>query len=249
MTLDKEKPPKRSGWVWSKRWLPLLLILLMLALIFSTGLRQYLSFESLKTHQHILLQWTHENFLLSSLLFVATYTIAVAISIPVATLLTLSGGFLFGPVFGVILAVISATMGATLLYFVVKAALGDWLSQKTSGWISRMSKGFQDNAFSYLLFLRIVPLFPFWVINIVPPLLGVSATTFIMATFFGMIPSSVVYALVGNGLNHILATNQTPDLTMIFDPKVLYPLLALAVISLLPVIYQKFIKKRKGKPT
>lgn len=246
MELNKDNNRKRLWLVLLKRWLPLLLIVLVLALIFSLRLHKYLSFESLKTHRNLLLEWTSEHFLLSSLIFVAIYTIAVAVSIPGATFLTLAGGFLFGPLFGSILVVISATMGATLLYFAVKTSLGDWLSQKATGWISRMRDGFQENAFSYLLFLRLVPVFPFWVINIVPALLGVSAATFIIATFFGIIPGSVVYVLVGNGLSHIFATNQTPNLSIIFDQKILYPLLALAAMSLLPVIYQKFFKKRKG---
>ncbi|WP_262337412.1 TVP38/TMEM64 family protein [Legionella genomosp. 1] len=246
MDLNKNNTQKQLMWTQLKRWLPLLIIFLVLVLIFSTGLQKYLSFESLKTRRFILLEWTTTHFLLSSLLFVVIYTVAVAVSIPGATFLTLAGGFLFGPVFGSILVIISATVGATLLYFAVKTSLGDWLAQKATGWISRMREGFQENAFSYLLFLRLVPLFPFWVINIVPALLGVSATTFIVATFFGIMPGSVVYVLVGNGLSHIFATNQTPNLSIIFDPKVFYPLLALAALSLLPVIYQKFFKRTKG---
>ena len=109
-----------------------------------------------------------------------------------------------------------------------------------------MRDGFQENAFSYLLFLRLVPIFPFWVVNIIPALLGVSATTFIVATFFGIIPGSVVYVLVGHGLSHLFASNQTPNLRLIFEPTVLYPLLALAALSLLPVIYQKIFKNKKG---
>jgi len=248
--MNSNNPINQRLWlVQLKRWLPLLIIFAVLVFIFSTGLHKYLSFESLKTHRNILAQWTTEHFWLSSMLFIAIYTIAVAVSIPGATFLTLAGGFLFGPVFGSILVVISATMGATILYFAVKTSLSDWLAQKATGWISKMREGFQDNAFSYLLFLRLVPVFPFWVINIVPALLGVSAATFIVATFFGIMPGSVVYVLVGNGLNHIFATNQTPNLGIIFDPKVLYPILALAALSLLPVIYQKFFKKRKGPNT
>jgi uncharacterized membrane protein YdjX (TVP38/TMEM64 family) len=247
MEMNKKNAPRQRWLAHLKRWLPLLLIFLMLALILITGLQKYLSFESLKSHRNILLAWTNEHFLLSSLAYVAIYIIAVAVSIPGATFLTLAGGFLFGPLFGSILVVISATTGATLLYFAVKTSLGDWLSQKATGWISRMREGFQENAFSYLLFLRLVPIFPFWVINIVPALLGVSAATFIVATFFGIMPGSVVYVLIGNGLSHIFATNQTPNLSIMFDAAVLYPLLALAALSVLPVIYQKFFKKRKGR--
>jgi uncharacterized membrane protein YdjX (TVP38/TMEM64 family) len=245
--LNKRNVPKQSWLFQLRRWLPLLLIILALALILSSGLQKYLSFESLKSHRTILLAWTNEHFLLSSLIYVAIYIIAVAVSIPGASFLTLAGGFLFGPFFGSILVIISATTGATLLYFAVKTSLGNWLSQKATGWINRMRVGFQENAFSYLLFLRLMPIFPFWVINIVPALLGVSAATFIVATFFGIMPGSIVYVLVGNGLSHLFATNQTPNFRIMFDPAVLYPLLALAALSVLPVIYQKFIKKKKGR--
>lgn len=117
--------------------------------------------------------------------------------------------------------------------------------KKTSRWIKGMEQGFKDNAFSYLLVLRLVPLFPFWLVNIVPALLGVSKRTFVFATFMGIIPGSFVYVLVGNGLGHIFDANQTPDLSIIFDAKVLLPLLGLALLSLLPVVY-KFVKRKKN---
>lgn len=175
------------------------------------------------------------------------YILAVAISIPGAVFLTLAGGFLFGVLWGVLLVVISATLGATLLFFAVRTALGEWLSKKASGWISRMRQGFQHNAFSYLLTLRLIPLFPFWVVNIVPALLNVSAKTFISATFIGIIPGSTVYVLVGNGLSQVFASNQTPNLGIIFEPRVLGPLLALAALSLIHALYQFFTRKDKDK--
>lgn len=173
------------------------------------------------------------------------YILAVAASIPGAVFLTLAGGFLFGVLWGVLLVVISATLGATLLFFAVRTALGEWLAKKASGWISRMRQGFQHNAFSYLLTLRLIPLFPFWVVNIVPALLSVSAKTFISATFIGIIPGSTVYVLVGNGLSQVFASNQTPNLGIIFEPKVLGPLLALAALSLIPALYQFFTRKHQ----
>ncbi|MDF1757306.1 MAG: TVP38/TMEM64 family protein [Legionellaceae bacterium] len=227
-----------------KRFIPLGIIILALAAFLSTDLQHYLTFESLKEHQNILLEWTTENFLLSIIIFIGIYTAAVAVSIPGAVLLTLAGGFLFGPIVGSILVVISATLGASALFFAVQTSIGDWFSKKATGWVNRMQSGFQENAFSYLLFLRLVPLFPFWVVNIVPALLLVNPITFIIATFFGIIPGSVVFVLVGNGLSHLFATNQTPDLKIILEPEILYPLLALAALSLVPIIYQKFFKKK-----
>jgi len=99
------------------------------------------------------------------------------------------------------------------------------------------------------LVLRLIPIFPFWVVNIVPALLGINARTFISATLIGIIPGSVVYVLLGSGLSHIFATNQTPDMSIIFDPKILLPLLALAALTILPILYQRLVTKRKGEST
>lgn len=227
-----------------KRFIPLLLILFALGLIISTGLHHYLTFESLKAHRSVLLEWTASHRLFATLSFMVVYILAVAISIPGAAFLTLAGGFMFGPVIGSILVVISATLGATVLFFAVKSSFGELLAAKATGWVDRLRRGFQNNAFSYLLFLRLVPLFPFWVVNIVPALLDVKARTFIIATFFGIIPGSVVYVFVGNGLGHLFETNQSPNLSIILDPVIFYPLLALAGLSLVPVIYQKYFKKK-----
>ncbi len=244
MDLSIKNNKKRLWFSQLKQWLPLLLILIVLTLVFSTGLHQYLSFESLKNHRALLIAWTNEHVLLSAFSFMVIYTVAVAVSVPGAVFLTLAGGFLFGPIFGTILVVLSATMGSILLYFAVKTSLGDWFAHKATGWVSRMRQGFQENAFSYLLFLRLVPLFPFWVVNIVPAILGVNPVTFIAATFLGIMPGSLVYVLLGNGLNHVFATHQQPNFGIILDPILFYPLLALASLSLLPVIYRKFIKKK-----
>lgn len=228
-----------------RRWIPLLVLLGLLSLFFGFGLNKYLSFSALREHRALLLSWTQTHFLLSVLFFMSCYTLAVAISIPGAVFLTLAGGFLFGVFTGVLLVIISATLGATLLFFAVRTALGEWLAKKASGWVERMRLGFQRNAFSYLLTLRLIPLFPFWVVNIVPALLNVSPKIFIIATLIGIIPGSFVYVLVGNGLSQVFATNQTPNLGIIFEPQVLGPLLALAALSLLPALYQFFNSKRK----
>ncbi len=230
-----------------RRWLPLLILLGLLSLFFIFRLDRYLSFATFREHRALLLSWTKANFVLSVLLFMSCYTLVVAISIPGAVFLTLASGFLFGVFIGALLVVISATLGATLLFFAVRTALGEWLAKKASGWVERMRKGFQRNAFSYLLTLRLIPLFPFWVVNIVPALLNVSAKTFITATVIGIIPGSLVYVLVGNGLSQVFATNQTPNLGIIFEPQVLGPLLALAALSLIPALYQLFSRKRQGR--
>jgi uncharacterized membrane protein YdjX (TVP38/TMEM64 family) len=233
--------------IWSS--FPLIFLLLLLVLFFSLGLNKYLTFSSLKDHSNALITYTNNHFFLATLLFITIYSLAVAISIPGALFLTLAGGFLFGIVWGTLFVLFSATLGATLLFFAVRTAMGEWLAKRATSWVGRMREGFQESAFFYLLFLRLVPIFPFWAVNIVPAVLNVDAKTFIMATFIGIIPGTFVYVMAGNGLSHIFATNQTPNLGIIFDPQILIPLLALAALSLIPVIYKLCIHNKKGRPS
>lgn len=226
-----------------KSWVPILVIVGFLVLFFSLGLDNYLSLNSLRAHKEELMALTQSHFYLASLIFLIIYTLSVAISIPGAVFLTLIGGFLFGMVYGTILVVLSATLGATLLFLAVQSALGDVIASRASGWVESMRRGFGDNAFSYLLFLRLIPIFPFWVVNIVPALLGVRLATFVAATFIGIIPGSLVYVSVGNGLGEVL-TRQSLNLRLLFEPPVLAPLLALAALSLIPIFYNK---KRASK--
>ena len=172
-----------------------------------------------------------------------TYIIAVAISIPGAVILSLIGGFLFGIILGTLYVIISATIGATIIFLAARSAFHALLLAKATPWLEKMEKGFQKNALQYLLFLRLIPLFPFWLVNIVPALLNVRLRTYIIATFFGIIPGVLVYVSVGNGLDTLFQTGQTPDLGIIFKPAILLPLLGLAILSLIPVIFKKW----KGK--
>lgn len=230
-----------------RRWLPLIALIGLLMLFFSLHLDRYLSFNTLRENHALLISWTQTHYLMAPLIFIVCYTISVAISIPGAVFLTLAGGFLFGVLWGVLFVLTSATLGATILFYAVRTTIGEWLAKQASGWIERMRQGFQHNAFSYLLTLRLIPLFPFWVVNIVPALLNVQAKTFITATFLGIIPGSTVYVMVGNGLGQIFAANQTPNLGVIFEPKILGPLLALAALSLMPAFYQYLTRNRRNQ--
>ncbi|WP_198009884.1 TVP38/TMEM64 family protein [Legionella tunisiensis] len=175
-----------------------------------------------------------------------TYILTVAISVPGALFLTLTGGFLFGIFWGALYVIISATIGATLLFLAVHSALGEWLSQKTTQWITKMREGFHKNAFSYLIILRLIPIFPFWAVNIVSGLLKVKPKTFIMATFIGIIPGTFIYAMIGNNLGVLFDRNEKPDLHTIFSPEILLPLIGLALLLLLPIIYHQ-LKESNGK--
>lgn len=229
------------------RWIPLALIALAFFLVFYFRWYHYLSFETLQQYHQFLAQRTQEHYVLTVIIFIAIYITAVAISIPGATFITLTGGFLFGLFWGTLFVVFSATIGATLLFLAVNTALGSWLERRAIRWIKKMERGFQKNAFNYLLFLRLVPLFPFWLVNIVPALLNVPLRTFLIATFIGIIPGSFVYVSVGNGLSHIFAAGETPNLGIIFSTPILIPLIGLALLSLIPVLYKKFKDKHDAK--
>jgi len=226
-----------------KKWLPLAFLVMLFVLAIYFRVDKWFSFSMLKQHHDQLLVWRDQHFLLASLLFIVTYTVVVMASIPGATLLTIMGGFLFGIFWGTVLVVASATMGATFVFLAVKTALGDWLSRKASGWVKRMEVGFARDEFNYLLFLRLVPLFPFFAINIVAGLLNVRLRHYVLATLIGIIPGSLVYVLVGNGLSSVFANNEEPNLGILFQPSVFIPILALGVLALVPIFYRRYKRK------
>lgn len=227
-----------------KRWSLLIIILIILSLFFYFRLYEWLTFDALKENRAFLMEWTQQHYTLSILFFVLIYIMVVSTSVPGATILTLVGGFLFGPVVGSVMVVGGATLGAMLINLAVEFALRDWVKQRAFQGVKKMEAGLKEDAFSYLLFVRLVPLFPFWLVNIVPALLGVPRGVFFITTLIGIIPGTVVYVLVGNGLGHVLDNNQEPNLGIIFEPYLFIPLVALAVLALVPVAYKKFRKKK-----
>lgn len=228
------------------RFLPLTVILAgFLAAIFIFDVGSYLSFQTLSENREWLQAQVRDNALVTALVFVIAYTVAVAFSLPGATVLTILGGFLFGTWLGGTYAVIGATIGSVAIFIAARTAFYDFFHAKAKGRLARMEKGFKENALSYLLFLRLVPVFPFWLVNIVPGLLGVRLPIYLLGTALGIIPGTFVYASVGSGLGMIFDRGETPDLGIIFAPEVLLPLLALAGLSLAPALYKQ-LRKRKS---
>lgn len=225
-----------------KRYLPISILVIGLILFFYFRLYQYFTFAALQQHRDQLLNWTEQYYLLTTLVFCLVYIIAVALSFPGATVLTLLGGFLFGTIMGSVFVILSATVGACLIFLATKTAFGDVLAKKAGPFIKKFEQGFQEDAFSYLLILRFVPLFPFWLINIIPALLGTKLRTFFLTTLIGIMPGSIIYVSVGSGLGTIFDSQQQPNLSIIFEPKVLLPIIGLALLSVVPVIYKKMRK-------
>ncbi|WP_367608219.1 TVP38/TMEM64 family protein [Legionella sp. W05-934-2] len=231
-----------------KRSWPVLLILSLLALAFYFNLPNYLSWSTFQTYHDQIKTWSDSHFALSVFLYMTIYALSVAISIPGAVILTLIGGFLFGPILGTLIVVVSATLGAILVFLAVKYFIGEWASKHAHGWIKKMQAGFAKNALSYLLILRLIPLFPFWVVNIVPAILNVDGKLFALATLVGIIPGTFVYVSLGNGVNHLFEIGQKPDFSVIFTLPILLPLFGLAVLSLLPILYQRLRRKEGNEP-
>ena len=234
-----------SGGLSFGKILPLLIIGAGVALFFGMGWNKYLTFEALSENRQALLQWTEENQFLAILAFVAGYALVVAFSLPGAAWMTLGGGFVFGTVFGTLYVVGAATLGAVGIFLIARYALVDFFRSKMAGAGERMEAGFRENALSYLLFLRLVPVFPFWLVNLLPAFLGVPVRTYIIGTFVGIIPGSAVFCSVGNGLGAVFDAGDTPDLGIIFQPEILGPIVGLALLSLVPIVYKR-VKTSKG---
>jgi uncharacterized membrane protein YdjX (TVP38/TMEM64 family) len=228
-----------------RRLVPLAVLLAAIGAFFAFGLHHYLSFETLRQHREELLALVDQRPLLAPLAFMAVYAAVIALSVPGGAVLTITGGFLFGILAGGLYVVLAATLGATIVFLIAKTALGDALRAKAGPRIRRMEEGFRQDALSYLLVLRLIPLFPFWLVNIVPALLGVPVRTYVIGTAIGIIPGSLVYASVGNGLGAVFDAGQTPDLGIIFKPAILLPIVGLAVLALLPIAYRRFKARKK----
>ncbi|MDQ6997694.1 MAG: TVP38/TMEM64 family protein [Mariprofundus sp.] len=228
-----------------KRIMPLMLLAGMLVLFFWFDLAQYISFDALAEHRVSLLNWVDLHAMLAPLAYILLYVVVVAFSLPGGLVMTVSGGFLFGAIAGGMYAVIGASLGATALFLIAKTSLGDYLLSKAGDMVHKMQKGFAEDALSYMFVLRLVPLFPFFIVNLVPAFLGVSLRTYVVATFFGIMPATFVYALAGSGFGSVLDQGQGVTLTGVLTPEMLAALLGLALLAMIPVIYKRMSNKAK----
>ena len=232
----------RPAWL---RWLPLALLFGVGAtawLVFDIG--SYLSFEALAENREWLLGQVERYELRTLLLFVFAYALMTAFSIPGGAVFTVLGGFLFGTWLGTLYVVVGATLGAVAVFLAARTALGDSLRKRVGGTLKRMESGFQEHALSYLLVLRLIPVFPFWLVNLVPAFLGVPLRIYVVGTLLGIVPGTLVFASLGNGVGALFDQGQMPDAGIIFSPEILGPILGLAVLAMLPVAYKKWKARR-----
>ncbi len=234
--IHKDDTPKSNP---LRKWAPLGVIIALMASAYAFNLHHYFDLNAFHEHKEFMQNYVAEHPLLSGLIFVTLYIAAVALSLPIATILTLSGGFLFGLVLGALYVISAATMGATIIFTIAKTSLGDSLRQKASGLYERIEGNMNENAVGYLLFMRLVPIFPFVLVNIAPALFNVKTRVFVLTTFFGIMPGSVVFVNLGQQLGEI---------TSLKDLVSMETLLAFALLgffALIPNLY-KMVKGKKA---
>ena len=205
---------------------------------FYFDLGRFLSLAALKDNRDKLLSFTEANYVSAAVLFILVYIAVTGLSLPGAVILTLAGGFLFGAVLGTLFVNLGATTGATLAFLVSRYLLRDWVEQRFGKWLGPVQQGFAQNAFSYLMTLRLIPLFPFFVVNLVSGLTRVNLGTYVVATALGIIPGSFVYAYAGRQLGTI------DSLKDIASPGVIGAFVLLGLLALVPNLYKKW----SGKP-
>jgi len=252
----------REGASWPRRLAPVAAVVLVMAVVFAMGWHRFLSLETLVRHRAAIEGFVAARYGLAIASFIAVYVAAVALSIPGAAILTITGGVLFGWVVGGLAALLGATTGATLVFLIARGACGETILRWAGPLACKVAQGFRADAFNYLLFLRLVPVFPFWLVNLAPAVVGVRLGTFVLATALGIIPATFAFALVGEGLDSVIAAQEAayqaclasgrPDCRLDFaisalvTPQLLAAFVALGVVALIPVAVRKWRARRGG---
>lgn len=225
-----------------KLWIGLAVVAALVALRF-TGLGELLSLDTLSRHRAALTGFVAANWLLAAGAFVLAYAAAVALSVPGAVILTLSGGFLFGAVAGTALTVVAATIGATLVFLLARRIFGADALDRLGPVAQRLAAGLRRDAGPYLLVLRLVPLFPFFLVNLVPAFAGVRLPVFVLTTLVGILPATAVFSLAGAGLGSVLDAGGTLEIRSILTPQIIGALCGLAALSLAAIpLKRRFAK-------
>ncbi len=239
-----------------RRLAPVAAIVLAMVVIYAAGWHRQISLETLVRHRAVIDDFIDTHYLAAIGTFVAVYIALVAMSIPGAVFLTVASGILFGWLVGGLATVVGATIGATIIFEIARTACGETLVRRAGPRVMKIAQGFREHAFSYLLFIRLVPVFPFVLVNIAPALVGVRLGTFVAATFIGIIPATFAFAMFGAGLDSVLAAQESvfraciaagrSDCRLDFDssaattPELIGAIVALCVVALIPVVVQRW---------
>jgi uncharacterized membrane protein YdjX (TVP38/TMEM64 family) len=238
---NRTEQPRRAKW---RRWVPLGVIVLGIVLVFAFDLERFASFQHLRDHHQRLAELVATHYVQAVLAYLVFYVLFVMLSIPGAVWFTVAGGFLFGAVMGSVLAVLAATSGATLLFLATKTSLGHYLHAHAGPWLAKMERGFAENQWSYLLAMRLFPVIPFFIANLIPAFLGVPLLVFTATTLVGIAPATTIYATVGASLGSVLESSTEPTLRSLLTPQVEAGLVGLAVLAALPIAVKLLRRKR-----
>ena len=230
-------------------------VLVAMAIVFASGAHRHLSLETLVRHRMAIDAFLDHHMIAALGAFVAIYIVVVALSIPGALLLTITSGILFGTPIGGSASVIGATTGATVIFLIARSACGENLIRRAGPLACKLAAGFRADAFNYLLFLRLVPAFPFFLVNLVPAVAGVKLRTFVAATAVGIVPATFAFAFFGSGLDSVLAAQEGPyraclaagrsqcpihfDIGALVTPQLLAAFAALGALALVPVLVKR----------
>ncbi|MDN3505854.1 MAG: VTT domain-containing protein [Simkaniaceae bacterium] len=230
-----------------KKFLPFLLLIALILVVYLTNLHRIFTIEWLQTEEQRLASFANKNLFLAALLFVGIYIASVCLVIPDSTILTLLGAMIFPWHMGLILAVFSETIGATAFFAIFHTLFGTSFMKRERPFLSKMRRGFKKHSVSYLLFLRVSHVFPFWLTNVAAAYFKIPFWTFIWTTFVGVIPLTFIIANAGHSLAETFARNQPITLSDIFTTQVNIALFVLGIFALCPIIYKKWIAKKKWK--
>lgn len=230
-----------------RRFLPLALLVLAGVLFMALGGHRYVTLSALADNREWLRNMAMRSGAEGVVAFILAYAGLVSLSVPGAALLTITGGFLFGPWFGTAYAVVGATIGATIVFLAARAGLAG-LAARSGPLAARLASGFRKHGFNYLVAARLIPILPFWLVNLAAGALGVPRGQYILGTFIGIIPVTFIYASLGNGIGKLVAAGRHPDLAIVFEPSVLLPILGLAALALVPVVYRRW-RRSAGETT
>ncbi len=257
--MQNQTPPRPASAL-LKRWGPIVLLLAALVAFFATNLHQRLSLDEIALQYGALRAFVADNKIQAVLFTMLVYLTAVAASFPAAWLLTVAIGLVFGWALAAFIVVIGATLGASILFFAARSLLADFFRARAGERLNTMAEGFRKNAVSYMLFLRLAPIFPFLLVNVVPAILGVRFRTYFWTTAVGIIPGTIAYSFAGEGLRSIIGERaracavgippcgQPFSARDIITPEILIAFSLLALVSIIPAVLRHFRKKRADRP-
>ncbi|MDB2668606.1 TVP38/TMEM64 family protein [Alphaproteobacteria bacterium] len=245
--MKKDTPETKNNFFAPRRIALLGAIAAAIYALIASDVTDYLSYQGLVDNEAALKQAVKGAPLWAALAYMSVYILAVAFSLPGAIWLSLAGGLMFGTLQGGFLIVVAATLGASCLFLAARYLVGDVLRARAGPSLQKFEANFNRDAVSYLLVLRLLPIFPFFIVNLGAALVGVRFPVFVVTTFIGILPGTFVFASIGNGISVVLQEGSQPDLSVVTRPEIILPLAGLAVLSLLPVIWRR-VSGASSKP-